>query len=64
MEKRIDELEQKFLYQEHLLEELNEVVTKQQIEIDSLNLKIEKLKQAQEESQIKNSKDETPPPHY
>lgn len=66
MDARLTELESKFSYQEHLLEQLNEVVTEQRFEIDRLNKKVELLKRSLHDSQsnIKDAKDETTPPHY
>ena len=64
---RLQDLELKFVYQDDLLEQLNEVVTKQQMVIDKLHREIEKLKESMMNnggSQFKDAVDEPPPPHY
>lgn len=67
MEKRIIELETKISYQEHLMQELNDVITRQQKQIDALEVQIKRfqdhLKHATS-SQIARPEEEIPPPHY
>ena len=46
MAKRMQLLEEKFEYQDQLLETLNQVIIRQQATIDSLQLEIETLKAA------------------
>ncbi|MAF90811.1 MAG: SlyX family protein [Bdellovibrionota bacterium] len=68
LEKRITDLEMKFSYQDHLIEELNEVIVQQQKELQRLkNLWLQfeevKLKGGLDQG-IKNLSEEVPPPHY
>jgi len=67
LENRIIELETKISYQEHLIQELNDVITSQQKQIDQLERDIHQirdhLKQANT-SQIAKPEEEVPPPHY
>ena len=66
MESRIDGLEVRLTYQEATIETLNEVVTKQQNQIDMLRAELESLRgqiKAQGEL-ISPLSEETPPPHY
>lgn len=44
MEKRIIELETKIAFQEHMLEELNDVITEQQRQLDRLEKEVGALK--------------------
>lgn len=62
MEPRIIDLEIKFTHQEELLNELNQVVTKQQFVIDKLTKEMLELKinSLHSEGEISNEK----PPHY
>ena len=69
MEQRIVELESKLAFQDHTVEQLNQVVIAQQREIDQLHKEVERLKQqfktlAEQASQSHNFDDEPPPPHY
>ena len=67
MEDRIIELETKFAHQDHLLEELNKVVTEQASEIDLMKKQIEQLQKAYLEDSdegIIPQSEEKPPPHY
>lgn len=67
MESRIIDLETKVAYQEDLLEQLNEVVTRQQSEIDELLHQLKQLKRTLKEQLgegIKPVSEEEPPPHY
>lgn len=67
MEDRIIDLQQKFSHQEMLLEELNEVVTSQQKQIDRLSAELNRLRDSQLTNENATSKDaieESPPPHY
>ena len=64
---RIEELESRIAFQDSTLEELNDVIVKQQFQIDKLEKNLEMLS-----AQLKNmapslvasEKEETPPPHY
>ena len=67
MEKRIIELESKLAFQEHLTQELNDIVTAQQKEIMHLSIKFEQLRELVSRltpSNIASESEETPPPHY
>lgn len=68
LEKRIVDLEEKFCHQDHLLSQLNEVVTKQEFIIDELvshvrNLVAAQGEQSGEQMTLENLKD-FKPPHY
>lgn len=65
LEQRIIELETRLSYQDHTIEQLNEVVTAQQRQIDRLEAGLRGLRAQQAEgSQIRRPDEETPPPHY
>lgn len=67
MDERVTELENRVAFQDHTIQELNDVVTRQQQVIDKLSLDLDTLK-----DQVKNlapslvidESEETPPPHY
>jgi len=67
LNERIIELETKSSYQEHLIQELNEVIISQQKQIDALQASIQRmsdyLKNSQG-SQLARPDEEVPPPHY
>ncbi|WP_273802268.1 SlyX family protein [Proteus vulgaris] len=67
VEKLLIQLESKVAFQDATIEELNQVVTQQQIEIsrfkEALKIVTERLKTSQS-SIIARPEDETPPPHY
>jgi len=67
LENRIIELETKISYQDHTIQELNEVVTGQQGQIDQLEKNVNKLSEhlkAQTPSDLARPEEEAPPPHY
>jgi len=67
MENRIIELETKISYQEHLLQELNEVITSQQRQIDSLEKEVRRIREYLKQvhtSDIARPEEDIPPPHY
>ena len=67
MENRVIELETRLSFQEDTIHELNEVVTRQQNQIDVLQEQVGELKkrvQSVSTSNIKDEGEETPPPHY
>ena len=65
MEERILELEKKVSYQDHTIEDLNEIVIEQQKEIKSLKEILEDLqRQIVSGEFVKKQEDEQPPPHY
>jgi len=67
MQARITELEAKVTYQEHAIQELNDVVAGQQKQIDILQADVSRILAHLKEispSQIARPEEETPPPHY
>lgn len=67
LEQRIIELESKLAFQEHTIQELNDIVTSQQKEISLFNQKLQLLRSQLTQlmpSNIASSSEETPPPHY
>ncbi len=66
MTANIDDLEIRMTYQEAALEELNQVVIKQQDQIDLLIEEIRRQKQQLEQGAefVRPLSEETPPPHY
>lgn len=67
LENRIAELETKVVFQEQLLDELNQALVQQQFDMDKMQLQLRylanKLKDFQP-SNIASQSEETPPPHY
>jgi len=64
---RIIELETKSSYQEHLIQELNEVVIAQQKQIDALQATMQRVSdylKNNQGSQLARPDEEVPPPHY
>lgn len=64
---RIIELETRLAFQEHTLQALNDVVTRQQHQIEALVREIQALKdrlRAAAPSPVGPLEDEKPPPHY
>ncbi len=67
MTKRFEYLETKLIYQEKIIEDLNDVVTKQQNQIDEILKKLLALEEHTKvilPSIIRNQDEESPPPHY
>jgi len=67
MEERIIELETKISYQDHLIGELNDVVTSQQKQIDRLEKQVRRMEQHLKGltgSGLARADEEAPPPHY
>ncbi len=67
MEKRIIELETKLSYQDHMIQELNDVVTRQQKQIDTLEIELRRVREhlkSSSSSQIARVEEDVPPPHY
>jgi len=67
MEERLIELETKISYQDHLIGELNDVVTRQQNQIDRLEKAMRKMidhLKVPGDSDIARPDEEAPPPHY
>ena len=67
IEELLIQLESKIAFQDATIEELNQVVTQQQIEIsrfkEALKIVTERLKSSHS-SMLARPEDETPPPHY
>lgn len=65
VEERFQVLENKVLYQDRTIDELNEVVTRQQDQIDKLNAEFERLVALLESAAEGGIEDDNePPPHY
>lgn len=65
MEQRIIELETRLSYQDHTIEQLNEVVTMQQRQIELLQKTLLSLhEQMAGDDTILQPDEEAPPPHY
>lgn len=66
MEKRIIDLEMKFLFQEELIGQLNEIVTEQQFVIEHLKKEVAAIKSSTEStvSGSERSLKDDVPPHY
>ena len=67
LENRIIELETRLSYQDHVIQELNEVVVHQQDQIESLIRDSRRMRdhlKEQNQSGIARPEEEAPPPHY
>jgi len=67
MKDRLIELETKISYQDHVIGELNEVVIRQQDQIDRLEKGSEQLRQHLKQNSgtgLARPDEEVPPPHY
>jgi SlyX protein len=67
LENRIIELETRLSYQDHVIQELNEVVIRQQNQIDSLirdGRRIRDHLKEQNQTEVSRPEEEAPPPHY
>ena len=67
MEERLIELETKISYQDHIIGELNEVVTSQQQQIERLEKEMKRIHshlKALNSSGLARPDEEIPPPHY
>jgi len=67
LNEQIIELETKSSYQEHLIQELNEVVIAQQKQVDALQLSMQRISdylKNNQGSQLARPDEELPPPHY
>jgi len=67
MKNRLIELETKISYQDHIIGELNDVVTRQQQQIDRLEKDMERLQAHLKQSgnaEIAHPDEEVPPPRY
>ncbi|MCW8874547.1 MAG: SlyX family protein [Gammaproteobacteria bacterium] len=67
MEERLIELESRVSFQEHTLQELNDILTAQQQELGALRLAVQELDRrlrALAPTPLAGAEEETPPPHY
>jgi SlyX protein len=64
MEERVVELELRSMAQQQTIEELSEVLYRQQRELDALKARLQKLEQRVEEPGIVDPKQHERPPHY
>jgi len=67
MNNRLTELETKISYQDHTIGELNDVVVRQQRQIDRLEKALERLRQHLKQGnnpELARPDEEIPPPHY
>ncbi len=66
MEQRMEDLEVRITYLESTVDELNQVVIKQQDQIDLLRQELKRQKQQLEQGVefVRPLSEETPPPHY
>ncbi len=67
VEERLINLESTVAFQDDLLAKLNELVSKQQLELHQLESKLEELRGQLREiqpSMVRDGADEPPPPHY
>ena len=66
MDKRFEDIEVRMAYLESTVEQLNQVVIRQQDQVDLLVLEIQRMKQEQQQGGdlVRDQSDETPPPHY
>ncbi|MEA5114355.1 MAG: SlyX family protein [Geobacteraceae bacterium] len=67
MKERITDIEIKLMHHENTIQQLNDVVTRQQCEIDKLQAGFRQLKEQFLKilpSDVRDVRDEEPPPHY
>ena len=67
MEERLVELELRYMQQEHTIQELNEIVCRQEVVLEGLKREIFVLKEqmlAVSPSLTRTPSEEEPPPHY
>ncbi|WP_455208591.1 SlyX family protein [Kaarinaea lacus] len=67
IEERLTELESRVAFQDDIVQTLNDVVVRQQHDIDRLTKELQMLKQQLQTltpSLIADQSEETPPPHY
>lgn len=67
MEERFIDLEIRLAHQEAMIQDLNDVIVRQQKDIDFLTLTLSRLReqvQAQADNMQSSPQDEAPPPHY
>jgi len=67
MEERIDELELRYMHHERTIQDLSEIVSRQQNSIDLLRREITLIKEQSllmDPSAVRDADQEKPPPHY
>ncbi|MDX8382525.1 MAG: SlyX family protein [Ghiorsea sp.] len=67
MDKRMIELETKSAYQEHMIQQLNEVIITQQQQIDAIETSMQQLREYLKSSHEQGQQEaavDAPPPHY
>ena len=67
MDERLTDLEVKLSFQENMIQDLNEVVIRQQHEIEKLQAEIRRIRSqlaVTDSPQIRKQSEEEPPPHY
>ncbi len=67
MEQRINELEMRYMQQEHTIQELNEIICRQEVILETLKRDFATLKEqllALSPSVSRDADQEEPPPHY
>ncbi len=67
MEERINELELRYMHQERIIQELNEIVCRQELVLEHLRREFATLKEqflVMSPSVSRDSDQEVPPPHY
>ena len=67
MNDRITDLEIQLTHQQQQVEELNDLMYRQQQEIDALTLELRQIKEQLQivlPSLVREAEDESPPPHY
>ncbi len=67
MEERINELEMRYMHQEETIQELNEIVCRQELAIETLKRECATLKEqfmTMSPSILRDPGQEEPPPHY
>lgn len=67
MEERINELELRYMQQEHTIQELNDIVCHQELALEQLRRDLATLKEqflVMSPSASRDTSEEEPPPHY
>lgn len=66
LEERIDDLESRLAFQDDIIQSLNDIIVKQQQQLNRLSRKVELLTKGHNEllEQWREIEDNIPPPHY